>query len=68
MHNPTLANEKKAVISMEPPSTQTGLIVLPCDRACNSNITADHFYSVRALKQSNFDPVINEVQGEFLRT
>ena len=53
---------------MEPPSTQTGLIVLPCDRACNSNITADHFYSVRALKQSNFDPVINEVQGEFLRT
>ena len=26
---------------------QTGL---PCDRACNSNITADHFYSVSAKK------------------
>ena len=26
---------------------QTGL---PCDRACNSSITADHFYSVSANK------------------
>ena len=51
MHNPTL-------ISVEVPSTQTGLIGLPCDRACNSNITADHFYSVRASKQSNFDLVL----------
>ena len=58
MHNPTLAKIKKTVISIEPPSTQTGLIGLPCDRACNSNITADHFYSVLAEKQSNFD-VIN---------
>ena len=48
---------------------QTGL---PCHRACNSNITADHFYSVSAkLKnQSNSDRVINshhfQLQGEFL--
>ena len=48
MHNPTLGQRKKAVISIEPPSTQTGLIGLPCDLACNSNITADRFYSVRA--------------------
>ena len=32
---------KAPSISIEPPSTQTGLIGLPCDRACN-------FYSVRA--------------------
>ena len=42
--------------------------LLSCDRACISNITADHFYSVRAKKQSIFDLVewstaINEVQG-----
>ena len=41
MHNATLAKIKNVVI-------YTGLIGLPCDRACNSNITADHFYSVRA--------------------
>ena len=46
MHNPTLAKIKNAVISIEPPSGFA--LVLPCDRACNSNITADHFYSVRA--------------------
>ena len=28
---------------------QTGL---PCDRACNSNITADHFYSVSTKKRA----------------
>ena len=52
---------------------QTGL---PCDRACNSSITADHFYSLTiftawALKnRSNFDRVIDshhfQLQGEFL--
>ena len=50
MHNPTLAKIKKPLVW--PPSAQTGLIGLPCDRAWhrayNSNITADHFYSVRA--------------------
>ena len=52
MHKPTLAKIKKqAVISIEPPSPQTGLIGLPCDRACNSNITADHFTAC-ALKNN----------------
>ena len=46
MHNP--CKIKRAVISIEPPGTQTGLIGLPCNRTCNSNVTADHFYSVRA--------------------
>ena len=53
MHKP--CQDKKAVISIEPPRnpTQTGLSGLPCDRACNSNITAVHFYSVRAYKQED---------------
>ena len=49
---------------------QTGL---PCDRACNSNITADHFYNVSAKKpielwSSNQQPSFStsrRVFGEF---
>ena len=40
MHNPTLAKKAKL------PSN--GLTGLPCDRACNANITADRYYSVGA--------------------
>ena len=42
---------------------QSGLSCVCADRACNSNITADHFYSVSANKPR----VINSHhQGEFL--
>ena len=42
------------------PSTQTGLIGLPCDRACNSNITAD------SSKVKNNSPQFN-VSLRFIR-
>ena len=45
MHNPTLAKIKGRYFNIIKPPSWIGL---PCDRAFNSNITADHFYSVRA--------------------
>ena len=66
MHKP--CQDKKAVISIEPPRnpTQTGLSGLPCDRACNSNINAVHFCSYWACA-SSYNAIVLMDRVDFTR-